>query len=190
MLRFAKSHFIGFTIFSKVILRTQEFTFILWSCRMCLNSHISYAFSIPWHIICTAQICMEVHVDNISILVYLSVCYLMSVLVAIFWFPQFLLIYVILPVLRHFQKIFWWQCADSLCVPVPFENLSAEWWWYQIFLTVLGTTHELLHLWINTCSIKTEKTEGKIVSHVFHFFAFQKFLYQTAISLQNFILIC
>lgn len=103
---------------------------------------------------------MEVHMDHISVLVC-CLFYLMSVLITICCFPHFSLHYVLFLVLRDFQKILWWRCTDSLCVPVPFQNSSAEWWWYQILLMVLGTTHELFHLWINTCSVKPEKTSNE-----------------------------
>lgn len=129
---------------------------------MCLNSHIVICFLCP---LTHYMYSINIYGDTCGSHFYpcLSVClfYLISLLIIICWFPHnyFTVFYFIF--WEIFKRYFWWHYTDSLGVPVPFGNLSAEWWWYQILLTVLGPTHDLFHLWINTCSVKSEQTNNE-----------------------------
>lgn len=129
---------------------------------------------------------------GLSLLPYVSPCCHLLI-------PTLFLFYVLFLVLRDFQKDFlitlcWFpECSSVLWEIVCRVIMVPD-------ITVPGITHELLRIWINTCSVKTEKTNHEkiplgIFSSVFYvlhgpLLFSKKFCIKQPISLQNFILTC
>lgn len=104
---------------------------------------------------------MEIHVDHISILVYQSVSFTLSL--SLSSFVDFH-IFTLLCSISSFERFSKDISDDTTLIPwvflCPLGTCLQSDDGTRSYL-VLGPTHDLFHLWINTCSVKSEQTNNE-----------------------------